>query len=134
MRAGLILSASPELTHPLGPSAFLFCSRAVAAASELLQIRALPRGSLANLASQPLDASAAARLQPHEVLVAVKAVGINFRCCWLSECVMLGPVAGCVPLLVAPAAAHLLASAAAHLAERLMHLQICMIPALARSP
>jgi NADPH:quinone reductase-like Zn-dependent oxidoreductase len=43
-----------------------------------MQIRPLPRGSLASLASQPLDASAA-KMKPSDVLVAVKAVGINFR-------------------------------------------------------
>lgn len=52
----------------------------VAPASELLQIRPLPRGSLASLVSQPfVGAAAAAKLSAHEVLVAVKAVGINFR-------------------------------------------------------
>ena len=43
-----------------------------------MQIRPLPRGSLASLVSQPFDASAT-KLKPSEVLVAVKAVGINFR-------------------------------------------------------
>ena len=63
------------------PLCIMVCSRAVAPAAELLQIRPMPRGSLASLVSQPLDvASAAARLRPHEVLVVVKAVGINFRC------------------------------------------------------
>lgn len=69
------------LFHATDPSPTpSLCSRAVAPASELLQIRPMPRGSLASLASQPLDSTtAAARLKPHEVLVAVKAVGINFR-------------------------------------------------------
>jgi hypothetical protein len=58
----------------------VLCSRSVAPAAELLQIRPLPRGSLASLASQPFEiAAAAATLKPYEVLVAVKAVGINFR-------------------------------------------------------
>ena len=62
------------------PSPICPCSRAVAPAAELLQIRPMPRGSLASLASQTVDATAAAaRLKPHELLVAVKAVGINFR-------------------------------------------------------
>lgn len=66
--------------HQSCPPATLLCSRAVAPASELLQIRPMPRGSLASLAAQPLDAAtAAARLKASEVLVAVKAVGINFR-------------------------------------------------------
>ena len=38
----------------------------------------MPRGSLANLVAQPFDAASAA-LKEHEVAVAVKAVGINFR-------------------------------------------------------
>lgn len=43
-----------------------------------VQVRPMPRGSLANLTAQPFDAAAAV-LKDHEVLVAVKAIGINFR-------------------------------------------------------
>lgn len=46
----------------------------------------MPRGSLASLACQPVDlGEAAAKLKPDEVLVAVKAVGINFRQAWCSR-------------------------------------------------
>lgn len=66
------------LHHP--PHRSPACSRSVAPGAGLVQIRPAPRGSLASLACQPVDASeAAARLKPDEVLVAVKAVGINFR-------------------------------------------------------
>jgi hypothetical protein len=51
-------------------------SAAAVPAHEMLQIRPLPRGSLHSLAAQPLSGG---RLAPGSVLVAVKAVGINFR-------------------------------------------------------
>ena len=61
----------------------LLRSTVTAPAVELLQVRPMPRGSLASLATQPLEPSNA-KLGPRDVLVAVKAVGINFRCgCWL---------------------------------------------------
>ena len=56
----------------------LLRSSALLPEAELLQIRPQPRGSLASLAALPLDASKAV-LRDHGVMVAVKAVGINFR-------------------------------------------------------
>lgn len=65
----------------------LLRSGALLLAVELLQVRPMPRGSLANLVAQPFDAAAAA-LREQEVMVAVKAVGVNFRrvtlrCCFI---------------------------------------------------
>ena len=47
---------------------------------EWIQLRARPRGSLANLVPEPLDLPrAVSRLPADDVLVAVQAVGLNFR-------------------------------------------------------
>lgn len=49
-----------------------------ASQTDLFQLSANPRGSLDNIAAMPFDKSSV-RLQPHEVLVQVQAVGLNFR-------------------------------------------------------
>ena len=67
----------------------LLRSAAQAPAAELVQILPMPRGSLASLVSQTL-APAAVKLREGEVLVSVKAIGINFRQDGL--CLDLGPV------------------------------------------
>ena len=65
----------PTAHHP-APLSPLCCSSAVAPSTDLLQVRVQPHG----LAATAVDAGeAAARLRPQDLLVAVKAVGINFR-------------------------------------------------------
>ena len=54
-------------------------ARAQAPGVDLVQILPVPRGSLSSLTAQPLGGKHGVQLRPHEVLVAVRAVGINFR-------------------------------------------------------
>ena len=60
--------SKPHLTH----------SKVRAPGQDLFQLRPEPRGSLSNLVSIPFDASLV-NLKPNEVLVQVRAVGLNFR-------------------------------------------------------
>ena len=60
--------SKPRLTH----------SRVRAPGQDLFQLRPEPRGSLSNLVPMPFDASLVT-LKPNEVLVQVRAVGLNFR-------------------------------------------------------
>jgi len=60
--------SKPQLTH----------SRVRAPGQDLFQLRPEPRGSLSNLVPLPFDASLV-NLKPNEVLVQVRAVGLNFR-------------------------------------------------------
>jgi len=60
--------SKPQLTH----------SRVRAPGQDLFQLRPEPRGSLSNLVPIPFDASLV-NLKPNEVLVQVRAVGLNFR-------------------------------------------------------
>ena len=50
-----------------------------AAQHDLFQLRPQPRGSLANLIPVPCDINVMSQLQPGEVLVQVRAIGVNFR-------------------------------------------------------
>lgn len=56
----------------------LLRTTATAPAAELVEVRPMPRGSLSSLVAQPSLAQSSP-LQPSQVLIAVKAVGINFR-------------------------------------------------------
>ncbi|DBA84018.1 TPA: hypothetical protein ACH3X1_006502 [Trebouxia sp. C0004] len=60
--------SKPQLTH----------SKVRAPGHDLFQLRPEPRGSLSNLTPMPFDASWV-NLKPNEVLVQVRAVGLNFR-------------------------------------------------------
>ena len=53
-------------------------SKVRAPGQDLFQLRPEPRGSLSNLVPMPFDASSV-NLKPNEVLVQVRAVGLNFR-------------------------------------------------------